>query len=55
MGAFGLAFAIAQLGKAQISRKPIDVRVLQNLTGMLPPQVPDAGAAIRSMRDSDRY
>jgi hypothetical protein len=62
MGAFGLAFAMAQLSNLAASpvttampRKPIDLRAMQDFTSRLQPQTPDAETATRAMRDSDRY
>jgi len=45
---------VARLTAATGPRKPVDLAVLQSLTSTMPPQVEDAAALVRTMRDGDR-
>jgi prevent-host-death family protein len=46
---------VARLTSVAKSRKPIDMAMLQALTGAMPPSAQDAVDLVRSMRDGDRY
>ena len=46
---------VARLVPVTSPRKPIDIALLQSLTGSLPPQTESSEDLVRSMRDSDRY
>ena len=46
---------VAQIGPIGKSYKPIDATALRAVTNGMPEQVLSAGAAVRQMRDKDRY
>lgn len=46
---------VARLAPAARARQPIDLAMLESLTGTMPVQSEGAGSFVRSMRDGDRY
>ena len=46
---------VARLTGVARPRKPIDIALLQALTGTMSPPAQDAATLVRSMRDGDRY
>lgn len=47
--------SVARLTPTLPPRKPIDLAMLQNLTGSWPREKEDAASLVRRMRDGDRY
>lgn len=46
---------VAQIARAEVPRKRVDVTLLRALTDRMPPQQEPARALVRRMRDEARY